>query len=339
MLKDSRKTLIYALIVVILTAILTVSATYAWLGVSRVPFVSDVSVSVITDAALLIAPDENGQPGTWGNTFDASALLEGMVPLKPVTYTPDGFEKVLYDVTGRTAGTEPVEEANINVHYPDGASKTSAEAKAMEALGYMVRLDFWLKCDGANANVFLEDAIERADGQMGAGTYVVGSPVWDQEQVAHRNGGHRSETTVRYGFAYTPTDLNGNEIGSRSFIMYEPNADIHYNGYSGYLGTESIRGGDLIDKSHLIVQEASSWNENTPTLESMVIYHAGKFTTDTHLFKIDTSMMMKVSLYLWIEGQDIDCIAETFEDAVTLASHIQFGADGVNTQTGISRGN
>ena len=324
-------------ITVLLIGVLTISATYAWLGVSRVPFVSDVSLSVMTSNSLQIAHDESGKPGEWGDNLDASAYLKGMTSLKPVTYTPEGFRRIIYDHSGRTNGTELIKEENINVHYPEGASKSVKEAA--EDLGYLVRLDFWMKSEGAYASVYLSDAIKTADGQMGAGTYVVGAPAWNTKTYSHDNGGHGSETTIRLGFEMTPYDLEGKVSGHKRFVMYEPNADIHYDKTTGYKETKSVNGGPLIDKSLMIIQNASKWNEKDPILQDEVIYQPGTFTQNQQLFAIDTGTMMKVSLYIWMEGQDVDCIATAVADTVHLAANIQFNVKAEDRSSGIVRGN
>ena len=335
-MKGPDKSMLYGSgVMLLLGLIAVVNSTYAWLGVSRVPFVSDMDVSVITESALLIAPDEDGKPGEWGNVLDASALLENMTPLKPVTYTPDAFCMIVYDDTGRTNGVEPLSEENINVRYPTDTS--SAARAAAEEAGYMLALDFWMKCDGAFATVYLSDAVETADGQMGAGTYVVGAPSWDSTKISHQNGGHGSEATIRLGFECTPTNAEGDVNGHTTFTMYEPNANIHYNGATDYWTTESVNGGALIEESRLVRQNASSWKEQDPILEDAVIYEAGKFLQDTTLFTLDGTGMMKVRLYIWMEGQDKDCIAAAVADEVSVAANIQFGVKAETKETGIVR--
>lgn len=118
--KMDKSVLITAAILAVLAIIAMVSATYAWLGVSRVPFISDVDVSVITESSLLIAPDEDGKPGEWDTVYDVSALMSDYDSLFPVTYNPEAsgtlpFSKMTYSNTGRTNGVTPVETTDVNV--------------------------------------------------------------------------------------------------------------------------------------------------------------------------------------------------------------------------------
>lgn len=337
-MQNNRNMLVSALLLTVLSLVAVVTATYSWMGVSRIPFVSDVSLSVITENSLLIAPDKDGLPGEWNNYLDASAFLSDLVPLKPVTYTPESFCKVVYDDTGRTNGVEPLAEENINVRYPDG-DRTSAAAKAAEAAGYMAVMPLWMKAEGAaGGEVYLSAPVETADGQMGGGTYAVGTPVWEDGTVSHRNGGYGAESTLRFGFACTPCDQAGNPTGETEFIIYEPNADRNADGSPEYRPTASVNGGPLIDEQHLILQNASSWNESSPILQDVVVYSVGDFIQNRPLFTLPKGGMVRVELYIWMEGQDPDCIARNVADAVSITANIQFGVKADEVSTGIGRG-
>ena len=352
--QNNKSVLITAAILAVLAIIAAVSATYAWLGVSRVPFISDVDVSVMVESSLLLAPDEGGKPGEWDTVLDASALLSDFDGLFPVTYTPNAsgaapFSKLKYDETGRTNGVTPVEATDVNVKKTTGEnSSPAARAAAGEPTGQLIAIDFWMKCEGASAKVRLCEARERTDGQMGAGTYVVGAPVWNDSTISHDNGGHGSETTIRMAFDYVETDMDAQvkSGGQKGFVMYEPNADIHgmtaESGESaaanGYLETESVNGGPLIDKSRMIIQNASRWNEQTPVLQNAVIYEAGSFVQNPTLFMLDGTNMMKIRLYIWMEGMDADCIAANVADEVSVVANLQFGPeDSATMETGIVR--
>ena len=353
--QNNKSVLITAAILAVLSIIAMVGATYAWLGVSRVPLISDVDVSVMVESALLLAPDEGGKPGEWDTVLDASALLSDYDSLFPVTYNPSAsgalpFSKMTYDDKGRTNSVTPVEATDVNVKKTtDEKNSPAARAAAGEPTGRIIAIDFWMKCEGASAVVKLREAAESADGQMAAGTYVVGAPVWNDRTVSHDNGGHGSECTIRLAFDYTEMNAEGTEVktgGQRGFIMYEPNADIHgltansgeKQAADGYLETQSVNGGPLFDKSRMIIQNASQWNEQTPVLQGAVVYKAGSFVQNPALFRLDGTNVMKVRLYIWMEGMDADCIAANVAKEVSVAANLCFGADSSESQgTGIFR--
>jgi len=305
-----------------------VTSTFAWLDVSRVPFVSDLEVSVITENRLLIALDEDGHPGEWQSYLDASDLFKDMSPLFPVTYYNGEFNRLVYDDGGRADFITPITEENINKLVSDETG--AAAAKAAADAGYVLAIDCWMKTEGGSAYVYLSDPIETSDGQMRGGTYAVGSPIWDDTSVSHRNGGYGSETTLRLGFEYCHTDMETNPIDEKSFFIYEPNADIHPDEtITGYVETKNVDGNPLIDSAHHIIQNASVWNEANPVLADVVVYTPGKFVQNPDLFSLKTNQMLKMRIYFWMEGQDIDCIARNVVDAVTISANIQFGVKDV----------
>ena len=332
----ARSTIFTTLILAVLGLVAIVQTSYAWLGVSRIPFISDVALTVITENGLFLAPDDNGKPGEWDTYLDASAFLSDIVPLKPVTYTANGFCRLIYDDTGRADTVTPLTEENINVRFPDENHSSAASLEAM-GNGYMAAYPFWLKCEGSTAaEVSLSEPVERVDGQMGGGTYAVGKPVWSDASGGHVSGGYGSETTLRLAFECTPVDENGNPTGETSFVVYEPNADIHPGGADGFIETMNVSGGPLVPAEQHVIQNASTWEDARPALQDSVIYHAGEFTQNPPLFTISGGLM-KVTLYIWMEGQDADCIARNVAESVSIETNVQFASSGETTDTGIVR--
>ena len=329
MIYKKRHELIIAFFLLLLGLVAVFSSTFAWLNVSRVPFISDLEISVITDNDLVIAPDVDGQPGEWEHYLDASEFLKDMAPLWPVTCKNGEFYKITYDQTGRTDGVIPITEENITYamknHADENLSSVSFNAED-RSIGHMIALEFWLKCDGGNADVFLSDPVKTFDGQMGGGTYVVGTPVWSDETVKHENGGYGSETTIRLGFEIQHASTDAKLLGAKEFFLYEPNADIHIDSNNqGYVETLDVEGNNVIGDAHHIIQNASRWNEVSPALADTVVYQPGKFIQNRTLLSIKPSELVKVTLYYWVEGQDVDCLARSYADAVSITSNIQFG--------------
>jgi hypothetical protein len=111
------------------------------------------------------------------------------------------------------------------------------------------------------------------------------------------------------------------------FFIYEPNTDSHIEEEStGYINTPSIDGTDhLVDSDYLIRQTASTWTEAYPVQRDVVIKDLGEFIDNPTLFTIGTNEMVKIDLYIWLEGQDVDCTNE-IQKAQILAN-IQFVGD------------
>lgn len=335
--KGMKTVLFTTLLILILALIAVVSSTQAWLEVSRVPFVSDISVSVISENALLIAPDTTGVPGEWSTYLDASEYLTGMAPLYPATYKDGAFYKVVYGETGQVGDLTELTEEDINVFK----SENPEESLSLEdsSVGYLLRLNFWLKTEGTKAFVNLSGPTKTEDGQLRGGTYAVGEPIWNDATLKHVDGGSDSQYSLRMGFLIQHTDRDCRPIGNAEFFIYEPNADIHYEESNNgkILTTKNADGGAYIDASHLITQYASTWEETKPVLADTVVYNVGDFLNSPNLFHISETEYINATLYIWMEGQDEDCIAAAVDEGASILANIQFGAIEDERGQGVTR--
>ncbi len=321
-----------AFVAVFLSAMAMVTSSYAWLAISRTPIVSDLELTVMTDSRLEIAPDVNGRPGEWDVVLDLSSLLEDLVPLRPVTYSKinDALYTTLYDTDGRATNQLIALSDEENANVKEGEDPLAHEK------GYYVTVTFWVR-GAQNAAISLSPAQEVEKGLAGSGTYLIGNPVWNGETQSHDNGGNGLETALRIGFRCQDTDYDGRFLGDSRFVIYEPNSDLHNHGAGGYVETTSIDGGLLIEEDNLIRQTASTWEETAPVLSDSVVYDLGDFEDSSKLFDIHTDTMEKVTMYVWLEGRDVDCINKSMQDRTNILACIQLTAKDGYHDTGIER--
>ena len=172
----------------------------------------------------------------------------------------------------------------------------------------------------------LTPAIEVDQGINGSGTYLIGEPIWNADKIAHENGGLGAETAVRIGIRITSVDDQGQPDGhSSTFFIYEPNCNAHIDGSEGYVETPSITGAPaLIGENFLIRQTASTWTESNPVEHGVVVKDLGDFLGDTKLITLKGGEMVRMDIYIWLEGQDVDCVnsisASRFAVNIELAS-------------------
>ncbi len=329
---DKKIKLISAFIAIIFAFTAVVSSTFAWLAISRTPIVSDLGLTVVTDSRLEVAPDIDGQPGEWGVSLDLSNLLSELAPLRPVTYSKENkaFYTTLYDIDGRNTGKTVAlsDEEHSNIKAADPADT--------KTYGYYLAVSFWVK-GPENATISLAKAMEVQQGVAGSGTYLLGNPLWDEQKGEHINGGLGLETAMRLGFKCTETDFDLRPLSETTFTVYEPNCNTHVNGPVGYVETESIDGGPLAESKDLIRQTASRWEETTPALADEVVFDFGEFENDASLFKLTPKTMVKVTLYLWLEGRDVDCINFSSSGQTSVLGRIQLTSEGGYGDTGIGR--
>ena len=238
--------LIYLYALIILFTLSTV-ATYTWFVISRTPKVSDMGLSINAPAGLEFSIDPVAEE--WTLQLNFAELTGETAPLRPVTWSnrEQRFYAANYGIDGRL--TDTWEPLNDNRH----ANKNNSD-------GYYMMGTFYARC-GENATVKLSPAVAVEEGKNGAGTYVIGTPVWDSENISHENGGSGAELAIRIGIRIQKTDLNGNPTEEPSqFIIYEPNADLHIDGSRGYAATSSIDlTSTLVPEENLITQTASTW--------------------------------------------------------------------------------
>lgn len=312
--------IIYIFLLLILFSLLTV-ASYTWFSLSRTPRVSDMYMFINSETGLEISTDPLAEE--WVLQLDFREMVDETAPLRPITWSNsrNQFYAATYGLDGRLMEYnwwEPLTDSR-------NANKNNIE-------GFYTKATFYAR-SGQEETVFLSPAVEVDEGIDGSGTYVIGTPVWDSQQVVHNNGGLGAECAIRIGIRITPVDLAGEPKGEiPTFFIYEPNCDVHIDGTQGYVPTPSIDQSEtLIPTDRLILQTASTWTEAYPVQRDVVIHELGDFQSEVELFSLKAGEMVKIDIYCWLEGQDVDCTNQ-IQGAQILAS-IQFA-----TQTGTPSG-
>lgn len=311
---NGKKIFLSFYLLLILFTLVTV-ASYTWFTISRTPQVSDMNLYVNSSSRLELSLDPLAEE--WVLQLDLQDAMPASTPLRPITWVDEEqrFYAAAYGLDGRLqdfSKWEPLTDSR-------NANKNTIE-------GYYIKLTLYARAT-QGVDVSLTPAIEVDQGIHGSGTYLIGTPIWNADDVAHENGGLGAETAVRIGICITPVDSQGNPDGHYStFYIYEPNCDGHIDGTEGYIPTQSITGAPgLVEDKFLIRQTLSTWEESDPVEHGVVVKELGEFQDDAYLFTLETGEMVKIDLYIWLEGQDYDCTNQ-IRDAQILAS-IQFESD------------
>lgn len=356
---------------------LFVAASYTWFSLSRTPRVSDLNMYITTQSGLELSTDPNAEE--WVLQLDFRDIVSETTPLRPITWSEEkqSFFAAAYGIDGRLQNYDSwhplTDEKNANRHPLDE--------------GYYIKATFYARC-GQNVDVTLSPAVEVNEGIDGAGTYIMGVPIWnpryepipkettegettgettegettEEEMVmvsGHDNGGLGAENAIRFGFRMTyldpveppeetteATEATGEtteEITEETteetiqaltepeeptepvseFFIFEPNCDLHVDGSQGYYPTPSIDGTEtLIDGDHLIRQTATTWTDADPIEHGVVIKTMGELIDPPTLFSIRGGQIVQIDVYIWLEGQDIDCINQT--SGAQIQANIQF---------------
>ena len=301
-------------VTIVLFALLTV-ATYTWFDLTFVPSVNDMSIYINASPGFLLSFENTDDEDSWAAQINfRDKISDDSKPLIPITYSKasDSFYTAGYGADGRIVG--------INQPVPE-----PIEEQSVANNGYYMKIAFYAK-SGENVSVYLSDAIEVEEGKIGAGTWLIGAPVWDSSGVRHTNGGGGAETAMRVGIKITKLNSAGNAQGEQIFYLYEPNYDSHIDGSTGYQETPSIDGGLLADENVHILQTTSSWRDADLVQKNVVISQLGEFQEEPFLFDLAAEQVAKIELFFWLEGQDVDC-GNLLTQKAMIMSNIQFRAE------------
>ena len=311
------KKLVVSFYVMLILFVLITAASYTWFSLSRTPRVSDMNLYVNAAPRLELSLDPASDD--WTLQLDLQDIMPASTPLRPVTWVQEEqcFYGAAYGIDGRLLEFSRWQKLNDERN----ANKDNLD-------GYYIKLEFYARAT-SDVKVSLSPAIEVDQGIYGAGTYVIGTPQWNPETLTHDNAGLGAENAVRIGIRVIPVDDSGIPTGEEEyFYIYEPNCDGHINAPNSYVNTNSITGApQLIPIDYLILQSQSTWGETFPVEQGVVVKQLGQFQNDTFLFQLDMNKMVKMEIYIWLEGQDVDCVAQ-IREAQILAC-IQFDADPV----------
>ena len=307
-----QKLFIYAYLLLFLL-VFSVAATYTWFSLSKTPKVSNLSMYVTsqTGLELALAPDSE----EWGSQLSYEDMASESFPLRPVTWSDkdECFYAANYTVDGRLS--DNWEKLSDLLH------SNKNDSQGYYSIGTLYARS------SEDVTVSLTQAVETAEGISGSGTYLIGMPAWDKDKLSHTNLGQGAENAVRMGIQITY--LNENDIPleqTRKFFVYEPNSDAHSGDETGYIPTPSIDGAfSLVPPERLITQTHSEWRESQPVENGVVVYSIGDFQTETELFSLKANQKVMIKLYLWLEGQDVDC-TNAIKDARIIAN-VQFKSD------------
>lgn len=283
----------YFYLVLVLLILLT-AASYSWFSLSKLNRVSNLSLYVNAPVGMRIAASPDAEE--WGQQLAYQDLVSESSPLRPVTWSEKDqkFYAAAYNFSGQLTGEwHPLtDELNSN------GSRDS----------YYCVATFYGKTD-ERVKVSLAPAAAAEEGKSGTGTYLIGKTLWDSENIANYNGGFGAETAVRIGFRITKLDKSFSPLDEPTlFYIYEPNSNFHADSSEGYVTTPSIDGTDsLVPHARLITQDATVWKESVPVEKGVVIHQFGEFNGETDLFSLETDETVKIQLYIWLEGQDVDC--------------------------------
>ena len=314
--KKRRKRLFLLLLLLLVTGIMLGTATFAWFTANKTVSVNDIQVNVAAQNGIQISVDGT----SWKSIVQTSDLLGATTTYSAaVNQIPSSANSLApvstigaIDSTGKMEmylGT--VEADSTTGNYMITAVRSTETAGA--TTGAFIAFDIFLKVD-ANTPIYFTP-----------NTRVVAS---DANDTGIKNA-------TRMGFVILGNTTSGDTLANIQALnagtsavkyIYEPNYDVHTaaavnHAYDVYGITTTTTGGSLLPYSG--VKAAIPASASIPEKVSGSTTHAASYSTYFGAVTVDyytaagfstnfsgftlSAGITKVRVYMWIEGQDVDC--------------------------------
>jgi len=341
------------LLLLFLTVILLATSTYAWFTSNRSVTIADIDVTVSTSSGIQISTDANSWKAlisnndiTTGYSFDVGQSSNGQsIELIDENMFNLGNLTPVSTAGVVTNGKLVMYKGVIDDKNDDGVlgltTTVSPEAKST-TVGDFIAFDIFLKLDQAGT-VYLD---------VGSGATVTGNNQNKGAQYAVRMGfvveGNGASTLA-------PKTLAGYNSGTTALIV-EPNYDAHisygieqarlyYQDYTyedgtyadlqvgtgnGYVTWDGVSG-TIADGAEIpwantnATDTAAKFTTMTSNLTRTDADFSAGTGTPTDIGLSLSAGVTKIRVYLWMEGQDIDC--DTYASGSNITFNIGFTLD------------
>ena len=339
--KDKKKRLRSLVLLLFLTIVLLTTSTYAWFTANRTVTINPIDVHVASSAGLQISTDASEWKTIISNTditnpgaFADSQLNVNQFPYELAPVSTDGSATAAGRLTfykGIVEGSSGTGDMALHTAPVESGGETTYPAltEAKGTTGDFVAFDIWLKVD-ADSDVYLD---------AGSGVSVtVADPANPDKGLQY---------AARYAFviegtvAGTATAAQAQALKAASAVyIVEPNYDAHtstgvanastYYNQTTSVGTSGVTAvpyvGVIAPISEPIILRNTNPGGTTDStkfasisglMKTNVAYSNADTTyvaytgtaQSSHLLKVFTLQpgITKVRVYMWVEGQDVDC--------------------------------
>ena len=308
-----RFRLLYLLILFLFTSIMFSTSTYAWFTSNRVVTINTINVHVAASGGIEISAD--------GTNWKSIILPEDITSVHATTY-PTSVNQIPYQMepvsTGKDIDTSNgylkmfygLTDSNATGEYVLTSTRvTETEGNGQNSDGKYIAFDLFFKVANDTTLYLTNNSKVEYLNEMGKG-------IANAVRIAFVNEG-----TVPTGTdLYTIQRLRG--ATSATTYIWEPNYDVHSssavsNARDVYGITTTQTGGALLrydgvineisKTDNITLREANSTSHPSLFKTVNVDYSTVKdFTGNREVFTLQGGIT-KIRIYMWIEGQDVDC--------------------------------
>lgn len=322
--KKSKKIFI-AILMILFTGVILTASTYAWFTANKTVTVSEIDVNVTTSEGLQISTDAVNWKTVISNDDITNVTYLGntnQLPKETATIKPTSTIGEIDGATGFMKMFVGAVESSASGDYILTATQ-SIETKSTTT-GDFVVFDLFFQTNAA-ATVYLTSSSSVKASKTATG-------IQNAARVGFVVQGHAAAGTD----AATIRALKNDGTGNVKAVIWEPNFDVHTaaavkHASDVYGLTTSQTGGSKL--AYKGVKAAISDSVNIP-LNSTNATYFGDITpniyspvagipTDKYerVFDLEAGVT-KVRIYMWVEGQDVDC--EDNASGGSVAYNLQF---------------
>lgn len=338
---QKRRSLRVTLLLVLLTAILLVSSSYAWFTANQTVTVNELEVNVAAQNGLQISVDGIN----WKSVISKDELVQTAVTSTyptAVNKIPSTLAPVstIGDID-TTTGYMKMFNGNV-VDGEDGNPILTAEQseETADSTNYYIAFDLFLSVQKTTklymtgtSNVVSTDATTKGMENAARVAFVdqgytaAGSPTSTIQGLKGATNASRYIWEPNYDTHTAAGVANGNAVyGSNLTISTEEQAkltdgtlkEIKDRAQLAYHGVKA----DIADTAKVKLDETTT-DTNSGLFSAVTTSYATKkgFTDQVEIFTLQPGIT-KVRVYMWIEGQDIDC--ENNASGSNIAYNLQF---------------
>ena len=309
MKKQIRRAMLATVAMMLMGIVSLTGVTYAWFSQSDTASVEGMQLGIESkDGGVLMSAVPN--PGASGWAYMINLDWVG-VDFKPASTAPSNLtagDLVFYDGVINEAKTYMVATSQLAAAEELGVGQS-------EAQGYYVKKTIYF------------NNVEDNDIKVSLGANISGDTTEGKSGLKNVDQAMRV-AIVTHG-TYTINSETGTNTAAttvapdKSCVMiYEPEANKHHRGGEGYIPTYGvIKGSDgqelnfMNDKNDPAyatseIKKIESGTETSEYIEKIDSYYAAKAGKQAPTFTIPANSYYKVTIYIWLEGQDVDCTNE-----------------------------
>lgn len=365
--KKNNKKILLLLLLLILTGVLLSTSTFAWFTSNRTVTVEDINVNVAASSGIQVSVDGSSWKSIITNadilgahTTYAAATNQLPTTLRPVSTAAKTLNNGYLSMWLGTVSTSET-AANRGQYILSTTDVSTVKDNSDEEAGDSA---------GLSGNFVMFDLFVRLDDNSSTATQTLyltnGSNVVIQQNASDLG----TQNSARVAFINEGSTATGSALSSiqsmttsssSNIYVWEPNYDAHtstglanaysyYNNansgnqyssatitpavqvpYFGTTGAVAVNDDVLLSKANA-TDNPTKFAAITPTIATEANWASG--STYEELFDLTPNAIVKMRVYFWIEGQDIDC--ENNASGGNIALKLQFSLNDGPANSGTS---